>query len=230
MICSPNPRTVKHSTLKCSSYCPIDFTSECPKVFHAKLKKCLSFLSVLKPTYRCKMTNEIFQADRESKMSIRKMYPIFWPTLFHGSSFHNRQQIMYWGLFISSCIDRFIHIAFPARQIFFSTVFIDTFISSCFNRFLHDSARSVSVWDFSDTVRVWTCRSGQQWKQTYSTNEFSVVFIHIQMHFHYGQWKIYWISMGVFNFVRFTDKRYSDAQNKDTAWREIVQKLHTSGK
>jgi hypothetical protein len=25
------------------------------------------------------------------------------------------------------------------------------------------------------------------------------------------------------------DKRYSDAQKKDTAWREIAQKLHTSG-
>jgi hypothetical protein len=47
---------------------------------------------------------------------------------------------------------------------------VDTFISSCFNRFLHDSARPVFVWDslreYSfDTLRVWTCHAGQQWKQ-----------------------------------------------------------------
>jgi hypothetical protein len=107
------------------------------------------------------------------------------------------------GPFISSCIDRFIPVAFPARQIFFSTAFI----SSCFNRFLHDSARSVSVWDLSDTLRVWTCRAGQQRKQTYSMNGFSVVFIHIQVHFQHGQWKIDWISTGVFIFVWFTGQK-----------------------
>jgi hypothetical protein len=112
--------------------------------------------------------------------------------------------MLYSGPFVSSCIDRFIHVAFPARQIFFSPIFIDTFISSCFNRFLHNSARSVSVWDLSVMVRVWTCRAGQQWKKTYSMNEFSVVFKHIQVHFRHGQWKIDWISTGAFIFVWFT--------------------------
>jgi hypothetical protein len=59
------------------------------------------------------------------------------------------------GRVISSCIDRFIHVAFPARQIFFSAVFIDRYIHIIMlQRFLHDSARSVSVWDLSDMVRV----------------------------------------------------------------------------
>jgi hypothetical protein len=73
-------------------------------------------------------------------------------------------------LILSSCIDHFIHIAFPAWQIFFRTVFIDTIVSSCFNCFLHDSAQSVSMWDsrreyLSDMLHVWTCCAGHQWKQ-----------------------------------------------------------------
>jgi hypothetical protein len=38
----------------------------------------------------------------------------------------------------------------------------------------------------------------------YNMNEFSVMFIHIQGHFHHGQWKIDWISTRVFIFVWFT--------------------------
>jgi hypothetical protein len=109
-------------------------------------------------------------------------------------------------------IHMILHQTFHTRSVscttnILTTIFIDTSISLCFNRFLHDSAGSVSVWGLSDTVRVWTCRAGQQWKWTYSMNEFSVVFKHIQVHFHQGQWKIYWIRIGTFIFAWFTGQK-----------------------
>jgi hypothetical protein len=74
----------------------------------------------------------------------------------------------YLGPFILSCIHRLMHVAVPARQTFFSSVFIHTCISSRFNRFLHNAARSGSVRHslrqyLSDTLRVRACACRTVW-------------------------------------------------------------------
>jgi hypothetical protein len=67
-------------------------------------------------------------------------------------------------LFISSCIDRFIHVAFPARC---GTVRLRAAFSE----------------RMSDMPRVWTCRAGPQRKQYMQYERVSVVFIYIVVHF-----------------------------------------------
>jgi hypothetical protein len=45
--------------------------------FSCKFEEVFVIMPVLKSTYRCKVTNQMFEANRESNVSIRKIYPIF---------------------------------------------------------------------------------------------------------------------------------------------------------